>query len=132
MDPITLILGALAAGAAASAQSVASDAIKDTYAGLKKLIQQRFAGNARAQAALTDHEDDPETYKLPLKKALQQEHADQDERIMQEAKRLMELLEPEEAAKGKFSNIRIGQAQGTILGDHANQTNYFGDQPRTK
>jgi hypothetical protein len=42
MDPLTLILSALTAGAAA--QAVAGDAIKDAYAGLKSHLQQKFMG----------------------------------------------------------------------------------------
>src|SRR5713226_1293052 len=78
MDPITLIQTALVAGAAAGGQAVASDAIKDTYAGLKALIQRKLAGKPSAELALTEHETDPETWEAPLKKALVQEQVDQD------------------------------------------------------
>ena len=47
MDPITLIVAALAAGAAAGLGDTASQAIKDAYAGLKGLIKRRFAGMRR-------------------------------------------------------------------------------------
>ena len=131
MDPISLILSALVAGATASAQATAGDVVKDAYTGLKTLIQQRFAGKPRAEAALIDHEDDPETYEQPLKKALVQGHIDQDEEVIREAQRLMTILQPEQANIGKF-NVKIDHAQGVIQGDHAQQTNYFGDQPKTR
>lgn len=43
MEPITLILGALAAGAVAATQETAGQMIKDAYAGLKTLIKRRFS-----------------------------------------------------------------------------------------
>ncbi len=43
MEPISLIVAALAAGAAAAAKPVATKAVTDAYAGLKRIIQDRYA-----------------------------------------------------------------------------------------
>ncbi len=43
MDPVTLIVTALAAGAASALQDGASAAVKDAYARLKALVKKRFA-----------------------------------------------------------------------------------------
>ena len=43
MDPITLIVTALAAGAASGAAEAASAAVKDAYAGLKALVARGWA-----------------------------------------------------------------------------------------
>ena len=88
MDPITLILTALGAGA----QSVVSDVIKDTYTGLKTLIQRKFAGKPSAEVALTEHETDPQTWQAPLKKALVQEHVEQDTEIIRAAQALLDQI----------------------------------------
>ena len=50
MEPVTLIVGALAAGAAAAAKETASQAVKDTYGGLKNLIQKWFSEKKMPQA----------------------------------------------------------------------------------
>ena len=92
MDPLTLILAALTAGAAAGGQALVTDAIKDTYTGLKTLIQQKFAGKPSAEVALTEHETDPKTWAAPLKKALAQEHVDQDPAIREAAQRLLDQI----------------------------------------
>ncbi|HEX6483846.1 MAG TPA: hypothetical protein VF043_33780 [Ktedonobacteraceae bacterium] len=89
MDPLTLILTALTAGAAVGEQAVVSDAIKDAYNGLKALIQRKFAGKPSAEAALTEHETDPQIWVAPLKKFLAQEHIDQDQAILQAAEQLL-------------------------------------------
>ena len=44
MDPITFIVAALAAGAAAGLTSTAEEAVKDAYSGLKQWIQDRYSG----------------------------------------------------------------------------------------
>ncbi len=129
MDPISLIIGALVVGATASMQTTASDAVKDSYAGLKALIQRRFAGNPRAEYALLGHEEDPETYEQPLKKALIQEQIDQDEDIIAGAQRLLTLVQPQQALLKK-NNIKLYHAQGVIIGDYAKQTNNFGNQSK--
>jgi len=48
MDPVSLIEAALVAGAAASTQDVASQAVKDAYAGLKTLLNRLFADKPKA------------------------------------------------------------------------------------
>lgn len=132
MEPLSLILSTLAAGATASAQATASEAVKDMYTALKTLIQKKFAGKPKAEAALADHADDPETYELPLKKALREVHLDQDQEVLQATERLMTLLHAQQqGGLGKF-NVQIAHAEGVIQGDHATQTNNFGNSPKRK
>src|SRR5258708_7464125 len=92
MDPVTLILTALGAGATAGSQAVVGDAIKDAYTGLKTLIQRKFAGKSKAELALAEHETDPQIWEAPLKKALTQEHADKDSEILQAAQTLLDRI----------------------------------------
>ena len=132
MDPITLIQTALVAGAAAGGQAVASDAIKDTYAGLKALIQRKLAGKPSAELALTEHETDPETWEAPLKKALVQEQVDQDQEVLEAAQRVMKLVQPQQAAMGKYNVQITGNVQGFTQGDYQQVTMNFGDLPMEK
>ena len=44
MDPVTLIVAALATGAAAAAKDVGGDAVKSAFNGLKALIAKKFSG----------------------------------------------------------------------------------------
>jgi hypothetical protein len=48
MDPITLIVTALAAGAALGVTDTASAMVKDAYAGLKALVRKRLGGRPGA------------------------------------------------------------------------------------
>ena len=94
MEPITTtILGALAAGAAATAKDTATQAIKDAYQGLKKLIEGKFADKPAAATALVEHETRPDVWKKPLEVALIDAGADQDKEIVRRARELRKMLE---------------------------------------
>lgn len=47
MDPVTLIVTALAAGAASALQDGASSAVKDAYARVTALVKNRFASRPK-------------------------------------------------------------------------------------
>jgi hypothetical protein len=132
MDPVTLILSALVAGAAVGGQSVAGDAIKEAYAGLKALIERKFAGKPSAEVALTGHENDPKTWEAPLKKALVQEHIDQDLEVIKTAQRVLQLVQPQQAAMSTYDVQVTGNIQGFAQGAGQTVTMDFGSEPNGK
>jgi len=109
MDPIAMILTALATGAAKTAGDVA----QDVYNGLKALIQKKFVGKPAAEMVLEEHEKDPETYAAPLKKSLVEAGVDKDEEILQAAEELLKQLNLQDAAPG---SVTIGQGAKGIIG----------------
>ena len=66
MDPITLIVTALAAGAALGTQDTVSAMVRDAYAGLKALVKKRLGSRPGAELVLARHEQAPETWQAPL------------------------------------------------------------------
>jgi hypothetical protein len=117
MDPITMVLAALAAGVTAGVGDTASAAVKDAYAGLKALVQRRFAGDAKAEETLTEYEADPDTHEKPLAKQLKAAGADQDAQITQSAEALLKLAH----AEGVHTKYRVQVYEGGkvgIIGDH--------------
>ncbi len=120
MEPVTLILSALAAGAA----KAAGDTVPDVYKALRELIKRKFASKPQAEMVLEEHEKDPETYEVPLKKKLIEADVDKDEEIIKKAQELLKLANPQEAAQGKY-NIKAEQIKGIvgdISGGNINQT----------
>ncbi|MFB8790083.1 MAG: hypothetical protein U7123_14800 [Potamolinea sp.] len=128
MDPLSCILLALANGAAnfaASklAQDVANKAVQtaadlvvpDAYNSLKALIKRKFESQGKSDSAtiLDKYEEKPEKTKALLEDELKEAGADQDEEIIKAAQKLLEQLNPQEAAEGKF-NIQI--SGGTVQG----------------
>lgn len=94
---ITLIVGVLAAGAAAAAKDVASQAVKDAYNGLKALIVSKYESKPNVGASLQILEAKPDSSDIQavLEKALQEAGADQDEEIRTKVDELRTKLEQE-------------------------------------
>lgn len=111
MDPISLILAALVAGAAKTADNVA----QDTYNGLKALIKRKFESQGKSDSTtiLDKYEQKPEKTKPLLEDELMEVGADQDEEIIKLSQKLMEQLNPQAATDGKF-NVQI--SGGTVQG----------------
>jgi hypothetical protein len=131
MDPVGLILTALVSGASAAAKDTASEAIKDAYHGLKAVIQRKFAGKPEAEVALATYAKKPESWKAPLEDALMEVDAGKDEQILEKARGVMQLVDPQGTAEGKYAGVHFyGNVQGAIVGDDAEQKNYFGVTPK--
>lgn len=62
MDPVTLIVTALAAGAALGLKDTASGVVKDAYASLKTLAKKRLADRRDGELVLARHEEAPEMW----------------------------------------------------------------------
>lgn len=122
MEPISLIITALVAGAA----KAAGDAAPDAYNGLKALIKRKFAGEPKAEMVLEEHETDPETYESPLRKKLAEAGADKDEEIIKKAQELLKQLKPEDSAAGKYKVEFQAEVKAAQIGDRNVQENKFG------
>ena len=130
MDPVTLIVTALAAGSSAGAISALQDDVKATvkaaYAYLRGLARKRVAGQPGAELVFAEHEADPETWAAPLAKKLTEAGAADDANLVEAARALMELVDAAGTAAGKY-NVTIKDSQGVQVGDHNVQVNRFGD-----
>jgi RIP homotypic interaction motif len=129
MDPVTLIVTALAAGSSAGAISALQDDVKATVmaacAKLRGLARKRVAGQPGAELVLAEHEADPETWAAPLAQKLTEAGAADDANLVAAARGLMELVDAAGAAAGKY-NVTIKDSKGVQVGDHNVQVNRFG------
>jgi hypothetical protein len=128
MDPVTLIVTALAAGASAGVidalKDNAKDAAKAAYARLRGLVRKRVAGNPCAELALTEHEADPENWAAPLGAKLAQAGAGNDAELVAAAQALMDVIDQAGAKSGKY-NVTIKDSKGIQVGDGNFQVNKF-------
>ena len=128
MDPITLIVTALAAGASGGAISALQDdakgAVIAAYGKLRGLAGKRVAGNPGAELALTEYESDPEHWETPLTAKLTQLGAADDTELVAAAKVLMELIDGSGARAGTY-NVTIKNAKGVQFGEGNIQVNHF-------
>jgi len=122
MDPVTLIVTALAAGAASALQDGTAAAVKDAYGRLKVLVKKRFAGRPRGEWVLAEHVADPQTYEKPLAKELSAAGADSDADLVAAAQALMSLVDEVGSRSAKYA-VTVRGSQGVQIGDHNTQTN---------
>jgi hypothetical protein len=128
MDPVTLIVTALAAGAASALQDGASAAVKDAYARLRAAVCKRLAGRPDGDLVLARHEAAPQTWQAPLTAELSEAGAGEDAGVTAAAQALMELLDAAGSQAGKYAVVVSG-SQGVQVGDRNTQTNTFGPGP---
>jgi RIP homotypic interaction motif len=128
VDPVTLIVTALAAGAASALQDGAAAAVKDAYARLKALVTKRFADRPKAELVLAEHESAPQTWEKPLAAELSAAGAEDDADLAAAAQALMGLLDEAGSRSGKYL-VTVHGSQGVQVGDHNTQTNTFGPRP---
>jgi hypothetical protein len=123
MDPVTLIVTALATGAAQGLADNASTMVKDAYARLKALVKKRLGSGQDAEVVLAKHEQAPKTWQTPLMAELAEAGADSDRDLIAAAKALLDLVG--EAGAGRKYSVDVRGAQGVQVGDHNRQDNVF-------
>jgi hypothetical protein len=128
MDPVTLIVMALAAGAGVGLKDVASSAVQDAYGALKGLVGKRLAGRRDGELVLARYEEAPQTWQAPLQAELTASGAAQDESLVRAAQALMSLLDAAGARSGKYA-VDLHGAQGVQVGDGNVQHNVFRSPP---
>jgi hypothetical protein len=125
MDPVSLILTALAAGAAVGLKGAASSAVTDAYNGLRALVRRKLAGRSDGELVLARHEQDPQVWEQPLAVELTASGAAGDRDLVAAAQALMQLVDAAGSAAGKYQVVVQG-SQGVQVGDHNTQHNTFG------
>jgi hypothetical protein len=124
MDPVTLIVTALAAGAASALQEDAKDAVKAAYVRLRDILKRRFSGRRVGELALAEHEAAPAMWEPQLRAELAATGAENDHDLVDAAQALLSLVDPAGARSGKYY-VSIRGSQGVQVGDHNTQTNTF-------
>jgi hypothetical protein len=117
-----MIVLALAAGAAAGLKPAAEQAVRDAYAGIKRLIQDRYA---QIELAPLEQKPESEAKRASLTEDLEEAGAGNDEELLAQARALVAVVEQHDAAaaaavgvdleKIKAGFLRIGSvdAEGT-------------------
>jgi len=128
MDPITLIVTALAAGAAAGFRQSASTAVMDAYEGLKGLVRKRFAGRRDGDLVLARHAESPEAWEAPLAAELAAAGAENDTDLVAAAQAVMKLVDEAGSRAGRYV-VDVRGSQGVQIGDYNVQHNTFSAPP---
>jgi len=127
MEPLTIILAVLAAGASGLADAAA----QDLYDKLKLMVVRKFNGKSDAELALAKYQEKPEIWAEPLKAELIETGVVQDDEILRVAKELMKVVKPQQASVGKF-NVQAEKIEGLAQGDGQRVQMNFGNQKNNK
>ncbi len=128
MDPISLIIAALTAGAGHAGAAVVQQATKDAYERLKALVMRRFGGDPEKRRVLENFEADPTGPTEALARTLAESGLEQDAETVRVARALLERRDPEGAAKGIYTVQVGGNVEGLVQGDHNTVT--FTGEPK--
>jgi len=134
MDPISIIVSAVVAGATAALKDTAGQVVRDSYAGLKQLLRDRYRG---ASVELLEQDPGSQSRELVLKEDLQKADAGKDEELLRRAQAVLDAIErqpPEQAAalgvdleRVKAANIRAKEIVAAGTGFRARDTEASGD-----
>jgi hypothetical protein len=129
MDPVTLILTALAAGASAALKDSATDVVKGAYEKLKGLLRGKLGARPHGEMVLEAYEEDPDSAEKLLGKEIREAGADVDEEIIKAAKTLADLTAPE-ASRSYTMNIQnMGSVSRQFNIQHAERVGSEDDDP---
>ena len=131
MEPTTLIISALTAGATTALSETAGTAIKDAYQALIALLKKKFTDDPKAKVALESHAEDPKTWQKPLEKSLKESGAVKDKEIIEISKKIIAIAQTANSTS-KY-NVKIeGDVQGFVQGDGAKVTMNFNKPERKR
>jgi hypothetical protein len=116
MDPITIIVTALATGAAAGVTGTAKDVITDAYGALKAIIKKRY-GNVRVETL--EKEPASKANQQMVEKELGNTPARSDEELLRLAQVVIDLIREHapEAADAAAVSIKELEAQSLYVSD---------------
>lgn len=127
MDPISLVIAALAAGATAALKDTASFAVMDAYAGLKGLIRRRFHADDDALILLERAEAQPDGEHAALAERLRATAAASDQELVDASRAVLIETDPAGFQAGRY-DVRISGGKGIVVGDRATVTMNFDDR----
>lgn len=117
MEPVTLVLTALAAGAVAGLKDTAGSAVQDAYAALKARVTRRVADQPLGEQLVEQYEGAADTWREPLKAALLAAGADRDPEVMRLARDLLKATDAGPAAGTSYTLHVEGNAHGVSQGN---------------
>jgi len=112
MDPISIIVTALITGATAALKPVSEQVIKDAYAGLKELIQRKFA---RVDIAPLEEKPTSKARQAVVEEDLESVGAGQDEELLRKAKVLLDAIQTHAPDVPKAVGLDLEDIKGASL-----------------
>lgn len=128
MEPVPLLLQAVALGAVREPVDGESDALKIAYRELMRLLTDLFGEDESACVVLSQYAFDPGTWRAPLAKALVAAGASSDESVISAARHLMTLIGTMDAESAEY-RVALHGVRGMQIGESNHQINIFAALP---
>lgn len=120
MDPISMIIAALGAGAIAATKDTAGTAVKDAYQGLKTLIKKKFEGDVLGQAIVDAKPEEIKQAEGLLKDKITQAGVDRDQEIIKVAQDLLDKLKEQPGGQQIINQTQTNTMSGNTVGGNVN------------
>jgi hypothetical protein len=114
MEPISIIVTALTLGAAAGLKPTAEVAVKDAYAGLKKIILDKYS-QAIVGVNLIEQNPSSEAYKSAAKEMLDKTDVAQDELVLGKVKELLDSIQSYASEDTDIIGVNLEDIRGASL-----------------
>ena len=120
MEPVSMIVAAVVAGAVTATKDVAAQAVRDGYAGLKALIVRKFGEDSDVVDAVNGVEKKPDSKgrQETLKEELEAAQAGQDPEVVGQAQAVLDLLKEHGLAPSYYAELHgsgaIAQGEGAV------------------
>ena len=112
MDPVTIIVSALVAGAAAGLQPTAEQAIRDAYDGIKALIKRKYAS---VSLAPLERKPESEAQQAAVKETLADEGAGGDQELLEQAEKVLAAVEQHAPETARAVGIDVRSAKDAVI-----------------
>lgn len=120
MDPISMIIAALGAGAIAATKDTAGTAVKDAYQGLKTLIKKKFEGDVLGQAMVDAKPEEIKQAEGLLKDKITQAGVDRDQEIIKVAQDLLDKIKEQPGGQQIINQTQTNTMSGNTVGGNVN------------
>jgi hypothetical protein len=112
MDPLTSLVTALATGAAAALKSTVEQAVKDSYAALKKLIQRKYT---QVQVDQLEINPSSKNRRGVIEEELKVAGADTDVEVLQLAQALLDAIRSSTPETAASIGVELKDIEGASL-----------------
>ncbi|MGW1887392.1 hypothetical protein [Streptomyces sp. NPDC001970] len=113
MDPVTVIVSAIALGAVAGVQESAAGAVRDAYQGLKRLISERY-GSA-VDVIPVERRPESEAKRASLEEDLTAAGAAEDAELLDAARHLIEQVKNHQSTAAPAVGIDLERIEAAAL-----------------
>jgi hypothetical protein len=113
MDPISLIISALVAGAAAGLKPTAEKVVRDAYEGFKKFLVGRFGNKSNIESL----EEKPQSAgrQATVKEELEDAGAARDAELMERARQLIETIKTHAPADARAVGVNLSEVEAEFI-----------------